>query len=279
MPFILLHAITALLYAVLALHFWRTRWHTRPSPAAPAAELAFWERAAILAPLASHSALIYADLLAGPELRFGFGAALSAMMWLGVLIYWIESLFFKLEGMQVPVLALAALCSLLPAFFPGLALAPSATQSAQFRIHLLLAMLAYSFFTIAALHALLMTLLERRLHRGALTGIFSALPPLLTMEILLFRLIGAGFVLLTLTLATGVMFSETLFGTALRFNHKTLFALASWIIFAALLAGRHFYGWRGRTALRWTVAGFIALLLAYVGSRFVLEVVLQRSFG
>lgn len=268
--------MTALLYAVLSLHFWRTRWRQSAASGTLVAKLALWERAAIAAPLASHATLIYADLLAGPELRFGFGQALSTMLWLGALIYWFESLFFRLEGMQVPVLALAALCSLLPAFFPGFALTPAASQSMDFRLHLVLAMLAYSFFTIAALHALLMTLLERQLHSGALSGIFSALPPLLSLESLLFRLIAAGFVLLTLTLATGAVFSETLFGKPLRFDHKTLFALLSWCIFAALLVGRYFYGWRGRTALRWTIAGFIALLLAYVGSRFVLEVVLQR---
>ena len=99
------------------------------------------------------------------------------------------------------------------------------------------------------------------------------------MESLLFRIILAGFILLTLTLATGIVFSETLFGQALKFNHKTLFAILSWIIFAALLAGRYLYGWRGRTALRWTLAGFVTLLLAYVGSRFVLEVVLRRSLA
>jgi ABC-type uncharacterized transport system permease subunit len=103
------------------------------------------------------------------------------------------------------------------------------------------------------------------------------MPPLLTMERLLFRVILAGFAFLTLTLLTGIVFSETLFGRAMKFDHKTVFAVASWFIFAALLAGRYFYGWRGRTALRWTLAGFVALLLAYVGSRFVLEVILQRS--
>jgi ABC-type uncharacterized transport system permease subunit len=86
-------------------------------------------------------------------------------------------------------------------------------------------------------------------------------------------------VLLTLTLATGVVFSEEVFGTALRFNHKTLFAIFSWLIFGALLVGRWRYGWRGRKALRWTLAGFLALLLAYVGSRFVLEVILGRSLA
>ena len=85
--------------------------------------------------------------------------------------------------------------------------------------------------------------------------------------------------LLTLTLATGALFSEEVFGRALRFNHKTVFAILSWVIFGLLLAGRWRYGWRGRTALRWTLAGFVMLLLAYVGSRFVLEVILARSLA
>ena len=88
-----------------------------------------------------------------------------------------------------------------------------------------------------------------------------------------------GFVLLTLTLVTGAIFSETLFGQAIRFGHKTLFAIISWVIFAVLLAGRYLYGWRGRMALRYTLAGFITLLLAYVGSRFVLEVILHRPIA
>jgi ABC-type uncharacterized transport system permease subunit len=142
-------------------------------------------------------------------------------------------------------------------------------------------------FTIAMLHAVLMAIAERRLHRihaqagrqppGPLGGPWSSLPPLLTLERLLFRLIGAAFILLTLTLATGMLFSETLFGRAFRFDHKTLFAVLSWLTFAVLLAGRHFYGWRGRTALRWTLSGFALLMLAYVGSRFVMEVILGRG--
>ena len=158
--------------------------------------------------------------------------------------------------------------------------------SLEFKLHIVLAMLAYSLFTIAILHALLMAVVERRLHGmrkgaigeplGPLRG-FASLPPLLTLERLLFRLIGAAFVLLTLTLVTGILFSESLFGKPLRFDHKSVFAVVSWFTFAALLVGRHFYGWRGRTALRWTLAGFVLLLLAYIGSRFVLEVVLGRG--
>lgn len=279
MRFILPHGVAALLYAILAWHFWRTRWAAN-APTTTAA----WERVAILAALAVHSSLLYEDILGSQEFRFGFGQALSVMMWITVLIYWVESLFLRLDGMQPVVLGLAAICAPLPALFPGLVSPPQA-QSFEFRLHMLLAMFAYSLFTVAALHGLLMTLMERRLHgrrpagadAGPLGGPLGALPPLLTMEALLFRIIGVGFVLLTLTLATGIVNSEAIFGKAMPFNHKTIFAVASWFIFAALLGGRYFYGWRGRVALRWTLAGFVTLLLAYVGSRFVLEVILHRT--
>ena len=166
MPVLLyvLYAAVTLMYAGLAFHFWRTRWQ---DPGAQS--IVAWERAAILAPLAVHSWLVYEMLFTTSELRFGFGQALSVMLWLTVLLYWIESLFFRLEGMQPLVLGLAAACAPLPLVFPGLA-SRVATDSFEFRLHLLLAMLAYSLFTIAALHGLLMTLMERRLHGGALRG-------------------------------------------------------------------------------------------------------------
>ena len=262
--------------------------HAQPAGTVPLAGTRPWERVALLAPLALHAYLLYAELFAPSELRFGFAQALSTMLWLAVLIYWFESLFFSLEGMQPPVLALAALAAPLPALFPGRASVLAA--SLEFKVHLAMAMLAYSLFTIAILHALLMALLERRLHgsaaaraalpaegAGLLSGPLGALPPLLTLERLLFRMIAAAFVLLTLTLASGIVFSESMFGRALRFDHKTLFAVLSWATFALLLAGRYLYGWRGRIALRWTLSGFLMLLLAYIGSRFVLEVVLGRG--
>ena len=237
-----------------------------------------------------HTLLLLETLFQSSELRFGFGQALSVMLWLAVLLYGIERLFYRIEGMRLPILLAAALCAPLPTLFPGIP-TPAYTASLEFRIHLALGMAAYSLFTIAAIHALLMALQEAQLHRrdgsadvahgSVLTSLFSllTLPPLLTMEALLFRILSAGFVLLSLTLLTGVVFSETLFGQALQFNHKTLFALLSWLIFGGLLTGRWLRGWRGRQALRWTLAGFIALLLAYVGSRFVLEVVLQRGLN
>jgi len=255
----------------LAWHFWNTRWR-RPASGG----LQAWERAAILAPLALHGWLLYDGIFAAAELRFGFAQALSVMMWLCVAIYWVENLFYSLEGMEPLVLAPAALATPLPALFPGLASSGAHAQAGEFRLHLALAMVAYSLAVIALLHATLMALAERQLQMKSAPAV-AGLPPLLTLERLLFRVIGAAFIFLTLTLATGIAFSETLFGRAMRFDHKTVFAVLSWLTFGALLAGRWRYGWRGRTAVRWTLGGFVLLVLAYVGSRFVLEVLLQRA--
>jgi ABC-type uncharacterized transport system permease subunit len=289
-PDIVIHVVASALYAALALHFWNTRWRSRAAGAAASAAapaglreglrtgLRSWERAAILLPLMLHGGLLYAEVFARSDLRFGFAYALSAMLWLAVLFYWLESFFYDLDAMQPPALALAALSVPLPSLFPGSAAIGAYAASTEFRLHLVLAMLAYSLFTIAILHAVLMAMAERRLHRrdGVAGAALGALPPLLTLERLLFRLIGAAFLLLTLTLATGIAFSETLFGRAMRFDHKTVFAILSWLTFGALLAGRWLRGWRGRTALRWTLTGFVFLVLAYIGSRFVLEVILAR---
>ncbi|MFM9888236.1 MAG: inner membrane protein YpjD [Burkholderiales bacterium] len=268
-----LYIVTSLSYFFLAAFFWRANWRT---VAATNNRYLTLGRFAILIPLATHGWLLYAGIFAEPQLRFGFGQALSVMLWLGVAIYWIENLFIRLDGLQFFVLTLAGVCVVLPGIFAGFA-AQAHADSSVFRVHLVLAMGAYSLFTIAALQALLMAVLERRLHGGALSASFATLPPLLTLERMLFRIIAVGFILLTATLATGFTFAEQVFGRAMRFDHKTIFAIASWIIFAALLVGRWHYGWRGRTAIRWILAGFVTLLLAYVGSRFVLEVILRRG--
>jgi ABC-type uncharacterized transport system permease subunit len=150
------------------------------------------------------------------------------------------------------------------------------TDLLAFKIHVAVAMLAYSLFTIAMLHAVLISLVEKRLRHATLPRVLRNLPPLMTMEGLLFRMIGMGFFLLTLTLVSGIMFSEEIFGKVWQFNHKVLFGFISWCVFAVLLCGHRFYGWRGKIAVRWTVSGFAFLLLAYLGSKFVLELLLHR---
>jgi ABC-type uncharacterized transport system permease subunit len=272
-PDIVIHGIAAAAYLVLAWHFWNTRWRA----GAPAPRLRAWERAAILVPLAAHALALYPDIFAARGLRFGFAQALSVMMFLAVLMCWIEGFFFPVDALYFILLAAAAVCAPLPAFFAG-RVGPDPVSFA-FRLHLVAGMLAYSLFTVAMLHALLIARVENRLHEASarLDGPLGRLPPLLSLERLVFGLIGAAFAVLTVTLALGITYSESFIGRPMRFEHKTVFAVLSWLIFGLLLAGRWRYGWRGRTALRWTVSGFVALMLAYPGSRFVLEVLLHRT--
>ncbi|MBA4143784.1 MAG: cytochrome c biogenesis protein CcsA [Nitrosospira sp.] len=272
---ILAYLAAFLLYGLVGWHFWRTRWNTPAKSAGGAVIAAPWERYAILPPLALHGYTLYESVFAGAGLNFGVGSAVSSIVWLTALIYWLSSFFYRLEGLQTLVAPVAAVAVLLPLMFPSLR--PLAnTELPAFKAHISIAMLAYSLLTIAALHALLMAVVERRLHHPAMPSVMTNLPPLLTMETLLFRLIWVGFILLTLTLISGIIFSEEVFGQPLKFTHKTLFGIISWGVFAALLAGRQFYGWRGRIAIRWTLSGFVILLLAYLGSKFVLEVILGR---
>jgi ABC-type uncharacterized transport system permease subunit len=230
---------------------------------------------------AMHGAALWSDAFAPGSLRIGFAIMLSAALWVSVGAYWFENRNFALDSLRRLIMPCAFGAALLPVLFPG-ALMPLHGQSSAFGWHVAVAVLAYSTLTIAAFHAVLMALQETRLHAGSvaprtkwLGGTLDQLPALLTMERLLFRLIGIGFVLLSLTVLSGVVFSEQLFGRAMRWDHKNIFALLSWVLFASLLAGRRWRGWRGKTALRFTLAGFATLALAYVGSRFVLEVVLQ----
>lgn len=276
---LLLHYVAAISYAALGFHFWRTRWVESDQPRV-AAPMLPWERGAILLVLLTHGTALAGGLFGSPSehgsMQFSFALALSLMLWLAVFIYWLESFHSRMEGLQPMVLPLAALCAAAPALFPAARDLPHAA-SLGFKLHFFAAMLAYSLFTLSALHAVFMGFAEKKLHQRALTRSLASLPPILTMEALLFRMIGVAFLLLTAALASGVFFSEALFGKPLTFDHKTIFALISWGIFAALLIGRHRYGWRGRLALLWTMAGFVALLLAYIGSHFVLEVLLNRA--
>jgi len=269
------HILAAVIYAALGFHFWNTRWRESENQCV-ACPMQTWERAGIAAALVIHAAGLYVALFSEAGMRFSFSFALSLMMWLAVLIYWLESFMARMEGMQPMVLPLAAVCAILPVIFPNVHLVANAGATG-FKLHFLAAMLAYSLLTLSALHAIFMGFTENALHKRSVKRSLASLPPLLTMESLLFRMLLVGFILLTLTVGSGVLFSEALFGKPMTLGHKTLFAFASWGIFATLLIGRHAWGWRGRRALRWTLAGFALLILAYVGSSFVAEVILGRQ--
>src|SRR5690554_1489760 len=269
MATILLHLLAASLYAALAL------WLRGGRDDAAQRGLRAGARAALLLAIVVHGLALHAAMFADGPMRFGAGPAVTMMVWLAICFYWIETFYAALHGLQALALPAGALANLVSLALPGQTMLANA-DSPAFRAHFIVAMLAYSLFTLAALHAVLMAVAERQLHSGRISRSIANLPPLMTMEALLFRLITIAFVLLTLTLGSGVLFSEALFGQALRFDHKTVFAFISWGLFGVLLVGRRLRGWRGRVALRWTLAGFVALVLAYVGSRFVLEVLLHR---
>lgn len=253
----------AALYAFMA---WRMLGHTEH--AAPN-----WLRTLLPLALLAHGALLYDSLFGAHALRLGFGNSVSAVAWLTALTYWLSSRGAPLLRLQAWVNAGAAGALLLMALVESTHTIPNSDRP-ELRVHLAVAFLAYALLAVAALHAVFMTLLEKRLHRGGLPD--NNLPPLLTLEALLFRTLAAGFVLLTLTVASGILFSEELFGQPFTFTHKVVLALLSWATFGVLLAGRHFRGWRGRTALNWTMAGFVLLILAYLGTQFVMQVLLGR---
>ena len=221
-----------------------------------------------------HAWLLYQGIFS-EGFNLGFYNALSTIFWLTVLVYWLANLKHELHSLQAFVLPPAAIFALVPAFEVNNHYLPQAAQP-LFMAHISIALLAYSLFTFAALHALLMTIAERTLHNKPTLIKLPSFPPLMLMESLLFSVIKIGFVLLTFTLISGMLFSEQIFGKPLQFNHKVIFSIASWLIYGWLLFGRYQYGWRGKKATRWTLIGFVLLLLAYVGSKFVLELILQR---
>ncbi|HEX7454511.1 MAG TPA: cytochrome c biogenesis protein CcsA [Gallionella sp.] len=269
---LILSFIAFVAYALLSVYFWRAHAGTRGQGDALC-------RGAVghlvLIPVALHGYLLWQGIFSDGGFDLGVLNALSLIIWLTLLVYWVARFFYPIGGLQALVLPLAAVTLLLPGVFPT-DHQLTHTNLLAFKVHIAVAMLAYSLFTIAMLHAVLISLVESRLRQATLPRVLRSLPPLLTMESLLFRMIGIGFVLLTLTLISGVLFSEEIFGKVWQFNHKVLFGFISWFVFAVLLWGHRFHGWRGKIAVRWTVSGFMFLLLAYLGSKFVLELLLHR---
>lgn len=210
----------------------------------------------------------------GDAPRFGFAPALSVTAWLVAAVYAIESHVYPKLQTRWALSALGAVAVVLALVFPGSPLHPSA--SLWLPLHWALGIASYGLFGMAVAHAWFMTRAEARIRVAAdpHSGI-----PLLTLERLTFRFVGAGFVLLTATLLAGFLFGEQLYGArnTWKWDHKTVFSILSWLTIAVLLIGRARFGWRGQFAVRVLYAGSGLLLLAYVGSRFVMEIVLGRT--
>ena len=193
----------------------------------------------------------------------------SLVSWLVALVLIISSLRQQVENLFIAVFPMAALLILFDAF---LSIPEPRPYNSGLISHILLSILSYSIFTLAAFQAVLLHLQNNALKNNIAGSLLNSLPPLQTMERLLFEMLWTGFCLLTAALLTGVVFIDNIFDQHLV--HKSNLSLVSWIIFAVLLSGRIFLGWRGSKAIRWTIGGFISLMLGFFGSKLVLELLL-----
>ena len=218
--------------------------------------------------------LMLAEGLLGNPPRFGFAPALSMTMWLVLAVYAVQSRMFPQMKAHWALAGLGAASVVMASVFPGSSYLKVA--SIWLPLHWALGIASYGLFAAAVVHGGMMRRTERAMREASQsdTGL-----PLMTLERLTFRFVEAGFVLLSATLLVGWLFSEQLYGVGLSWtwNHKTIFSVLAWVVFAGLLIGRARLGWRGLKAVRVLYVGCGLLLLGYVGSRFVLEVMLGRS--
>jgi len=220
-----------------------------------------------------HAIVLYQGLITLEGINFGFFNAVSLLSWLIALFLVIASYTKPIENLGIAIFPLAGLAIILEWAFPSEHfLSPQDVTILE--AHILISIIAYSFLSIAALQAILLAIQEKHLHNKHPGGFIRALPPLQTMESLMFQMIGLGFILQSFSLISGFIFLENMF--AQHLVHKTVLSIVAWTIFAILLWGRWRFGWRGKTAIRWTLGGFASLLLAYLGSKMVLEIVLGR---
>jgi len=220
-----------------------------------------------------HAHLLYQSIILSSGFDFGFFNAISLVSWLVALIVLVSSLLRPLENLLLVLFPAAGLAILLELFIPDERLL-SESLSIGLRIHILLSICAYSLLMISAVQAIMLAVQEKLIKEKRAAIIMNTLPPLQIMETLLIQIIVVGFFMLSLSLASGTMFIDDIFAQHLA--HKTILSMVAWVIYAILLWGRWSAGWRGKQIIRWALGGFTALLLAYFGSKFVLEVVLQR---
>lgn len=278
---IVLHSLAALAYLLLSLSIWRPIVQQKTINQTGSVRSVCLFATLVLHGIAVHWAIVHAD-----HIRLNWSLGLSITIWLGMIVFWIESRLNKIDGLLLLLLPIASVICLLAALFPSGSqslIIPSQTH--LFKIHFLISLFAYSLIAIAAIQAFLMTAMDQYLHKpvnfqenpSLTTRILEAQPPLMQQERILFKLIWIGFGVLSLSIITGIMVSLNKTGQFLPIDHKTIFTLLSWLVFSILLVGRSLWGWRGRLALRWTLTGFALLMLAYTGTRFIFDVVMNKG--
>lgn len=226
-----------------------------------------------LTALALHAAVLYQSLVSAAGLNLGLFNAGSLVAWIIAAIVIALAAFRALANLALIIFPVAAIAVGLELVFSSSRVIPEQTPQGL-DLHVALSLLAYSILAIAALQAVVLAVADYQLRHKRPLKVMRALPPLATMETLMFQLISVGVALLSLGLITGFIFVEDLF--AQHLVHKTALSLLAWLTFVLLLWGRHYRGWRGRTAIRYTLIGFVLLMLAFFGSKAVLELVLHR---
>ncbi len=228
----------------------------------------FWLLSLIL-----HGTTLLLPWLENGSMTIDLPGSLSIVAWLTTFLLFLAHLKRPLETMGLIVI---------PGTIIALVLANGLTQTGNsiilqngLGLHIILSLLAYSMLALATLQALLLATQSHFLHNHKPNGFIRTLPPLQDMESLLFQLISAGVILLTLGLLSGLIYLDGLFGQQVA--HKTILSILAWITFSTLLFGHWRYGWRGKIAIRWTVSGFILLMLAFWGSKFVIEYLVKQS--
>ena len=221
--------------------------------------------------VALHAVPLYQNMMSANGVNMGVFNALSLITWTLTLLLLISSLSKPIENLAIFVMPLTAMAVFLDSRYQSVHFLTD-QFSGGLTIHIMVSMLAYSLFAMASVQAVLLAIQDHHLRQRHPGGFIRALPPLQTMESLLFEMIGVGFVLLSLALLSGFAFLENMFEQ--RLAHKTVLSIIAWFVFGTLLWGRYRFGWRGQKALIWTLSGFVVLMLAYFGSKVVLELIL-----
>lgn len=220
-----------------------------------------------------HALALYQNAITPVGISLGFYSALSLISWVVALLVVVVSTVKPTDNLAFIFLPAAALALLLDMLMPNTYILPE-HLSIGLRLHILLSITAYSLLTIAAVQSIILAFQENQLHNKHPTRSMRLLPPMQTMEDLLVQLLAIGFFLLSLSLSSGLMFVHDIFSQHL--SHKVVFSILAWIIFGLVLWGRWAWGWRGKKLIRGTLGGFTLLILAYFGSKLVLELILQK---
>jgi ABC-type uncharacterized transport system permease subunit len=225
-----------------------------------------------LAAVVLHGIVLSRDMMGLEGINFGFSNMLSLVTWFVTSLLVVSAYSKPIENIGILVFPLSALSLVVDLVVPTTH--HLTMQSGGLGLHIIFSILAYSLLGLATVQAIMLSIQERHLHSRRPGGFVRALPPLETMESLLFQMLTIGFALQSMSLLSGFVYLENMFAQHLA--HKTVLSATAWLVFATLLWGRWRHGWRGRTAVRWTISGFATLLLAYFGSKYVLEILLDR---